>query len=179
MIASVARRYARALLEVGAESSSVDAFGGELEALVAAMDASAELRDLLVNPAFSREQRHAAFEAAAGAMGLSVTMGNFVKLLIDRNRAAQLGDIAQVYRELSDERAGRSRAQVWTAVPLTPELTTALQTALSAAVKRQVTIETAVDASLLGGAVAQVGSYLFDGSIKGRLRELRRELKQS
>jgi F-type H+-transporting ATPase subunit delta len=44
--------------------------------------------------------------------------------------------------------------------------------------RKVVTVEAQVDPGLLGGAVAQVGSYLFDGSITGQLRELRRELKR-
>jgi len=179
MIASVARRYARALLEVGAETSSIDAFGAELARVAAAMHVAPELRDLLTNPAFSREQRHAALEAVAGPLALSLSVRNLVKLLIDRNRAAQLSDIARIYGELADELAGRARAHVWTAAPLPPELASSLEKALSGAVKRQVTVETSVDSSLLGGAVAQVGSFLFDGSVKGRLKELRRELKRS
>jgi F-type H+-transporting ATPase subunit delta len=179
MIVSVARRYARALLEVGVEQSAVDAFGAELAALVAAMTGSPDLRNVLTNPAFSREQRHAAFDAAAGVLKLSASVGNLMKLLVDRGRAAQVVDIARVYGELADDRAGRARAQVWTASPLSPELSSALEKALSGAVKLQVTVQTAVDGSLLGGAVAQVGSYLFDGSVKGRLKALRRELKRS
>ncbi len=179
MIASVARRYARALLELGVESSSSDQLGTELDSVAAAVKASSELRDLLTNPAFNREQRHGALAAVSGPLGLSPTVQNLMKLLIDRRRADQIADIARQFHELADEKAGRARAQVWTASPLPPELSVSLATALSVAVKRTVTIEAHVDASLLGGAVAQVGSYLYDGSIQGRLKDLRRELKKS
>lgn len=184
MIASIARRYARALIEVAAESGeadamgSIDAIGVELESLTAAVQSSLALRDILTNPAFSREQRQEAFQAVASALQLSLPLVNLVRLLIDRHRAEQLGDIARVYRELSDDRAGRARAQVRAASALPPELASALQAALSTAVKRQVTMDVTVDHSLIGGAVAQVGSYLFDGSIKGQLGTLRRELKR-
>ncbi len=67
-----------------------------------------------------------------------------------------------------------ARAQVQAATPLSSEQVTELASALSKAVRRDVTVEAQVAPELLGGAVAQVGS-LFDGSIKGQLRELRRE----
>ncbi len=179
MIASIARRYARALLDLAVDSNAVDAFGQQLQAFAAALDESAELRNLLGNPAFSRELRHQMLDALVGALGLAPAVANLTRLLIDRDRAAELGQISRIYRDLSDELAGRARAQVQAATPLSSEQVTELAAALSKAVHRDVTVEAEVEADLLGGAVAQVGSFLFDGSIKGQLRELRRELKRA
>jgi F-type H+-transporting ATPase subunit delta len=179
MIAAIARRYARALLEIAAESNSVDAFGEQLQALAAALHQSAELQTLLVNPVFSRELRHQAFDALVGPLGLSPSVANLVRLLIDRDRASEFDQITRIYRELSDERAGRARAQVQAATPLSAEQVHELERVLSKAISKTVTVEAKVDPGLLGGAVAQVGSFLFDGSIKGQLRELRRELKRA
>jgi len=179
MIAAIARRYARALLEIAGESNSVDAFGQQLQALAAALQQSTELRNLLTNPAFSRELRHQAFDALVGAIGLAPTVANLVRLLIDRDRASEFDQIARIYGDLSDERAGRARGQVRAATPLSPEQVEEIEGVLSKAISKAVTVEAKVDPGLLGGAVAQVGSFLFDGSIKGQLRELRRELKRA
>lgn len=179
MNASIARRYARALLEVATDLSAADAIGAELETLARELAGSADLRDLLVNPAFSRDQRHAAFDAIVASQKLAPALVNLTKLLIDRSRANELPAIARLYRELSDERAGRARATVTTAVAISAGETQALAAALSKAVEREVMVDTNVDPSLLGGAVTQVGSFLFDGSIKGQLRQLRRELKRT
>jgi len=179
MIASIARRYARALLDLAVESNSVDAFGLQLQAFAEALDQSAELRNLLGNPAFSRELRQRSLDALVGALGLSPSVANLARLLIDRERATELGQIARIYRDLSDALEGRARAQLRAATPLSPEQVRELEGALSKALRKEVTVEAQVDPQLLGGAVAQVGSFLFDGSIKGQLRELRRELKRS
>jgi len=179
MIASIARRYARALLEIAADNNSVDAFGRQLEAFSAALSQSEELRSLLANPAFSREIRHQSFDAMVGTLGLAPAVANLTRLLIDRDRASELPQISRIYRDLSDELAGRARAQVRAATSLSADQVSQLEGALSNAVRRVVTLEAQVDPELLGGAVAQVGSFLFDGSIKGQLRELRRELKQA
>jgi F-type H+-transporting ATPase subunit delta len=179
MIASIARRYARALLEIAADTNAVDEIGGQLQGLAQAMQQSPELRGLLSNPAFSREARQRSFDAIASALQLIPALANLVRLLIDRERAAQLDQVARIYRDLSDERAGRARAQVRAATALSPDQVREIETVLSKAVSRTVTAEAKVEPELLGGAVAQVGSFLFDGSIKGQLRELRRELKQA
>ncbi len=69
MIASIARRYARALLDLAVESNAVDAFGEQLQALASALDQSAELRNLLGNPAFSRELRQQSIDGLVEASG--------------------------------------------------------------------------------------------------------------
>jgi F-type H+-transporting ATPase subunit delta len=179
MLASIARRYARALLEIAADANAVDDLGQQLQALAATLEQSPELRGLLSNPAFSRDARQRSFDAIAAALGLAPTVANLVRLLIERERAADLEQIAHIYRDLSDERAGRARAEVRAASRLSPEQLREIETVLSRAVSRTVTAEARIDPALLGGAVAQVGSFLFDGSIKGQLRELRRELKRA
>jgi F-type H+-transporting ATPase subunit delta len=177
VIGSIARRYARALLEVAAPEGVADAVSDELGRLSGALAASEDLRNVLFNPAFDRAQRSQVIEGLVGALSLGATVGNLARILVDRDRFKQLPGIAESYRELADEHAGRARASVRTAAPLPPEITPRLEAALSAAISRRVSLESHVDPSLLGGAIAQVGSLLFDGSVKTELEELRRTLK--
>ncbi|MHB8417358.1 MAG: ATP synthase F1 subunit delta [Myxococcales bacterium] len=179
MNASISRRYARALLEVAASlgGGEADAVAAQLAALAQAVDVSADLRNLLFNPAFDRPQRHQAIGALAGALSLGPTVACFAKLLVDKDRFRLLAEIAASYHELADELAGRARASVTTAAPLPPDVARDMERALSGAVSRQVTIEARVQPALLGGAVAQVGSLLFDGSVRSQLESLRRALK--
>jgi F-type H+-transporting ATPase subunit delta len=177
VIGSISRRYARALLEVAAPSGAADTVAEELERVAAALAASDDLRNVMYNPAFDRAQRRQVVEGLIGALSLGATVGNLSKLLVDRDRFRDVASIAQSYRELADEHAGRARASVRTAAPLPAEIAPRLAAALSAAVSRTVSLDASVDPSLLGGAVAQVGSLLFDGSVKTELEELRRSLK--
>ncbi len=177
MIGSISRRYARALLEVAASEGAADTVAEELERLAAALTASDDLRNVMFNPAFDRAQRKQVAEGLIPVLSLGATVGNLSKLLVDRDRFRDVGSIAQSYRELADEHAGRARATVRTASPLPAEITPKLEAALSAAISRKVSLRAQVDPSLLGGAVAQVGSLLFDGSVKTELEELRRSLK--
>ena len=177
MIASVARRYARALLEVSGDPAQVDRDAASLGRLWSALEASHDLRDVLFNPAFDRQQREGVVGGLAIALELGPTVANLARLLVDRGRFDQLGAIARSFQELADERAGRARAMVITAAPLAAELGPELARVLSLAVARNVTVEERVDPALLGGVVAQVGTFLFDGSVRTQLELLRRELK--
>jgi len=115
---SVARRYARALLSLGVEEGRFEQYGDELESVVAAMKQSGELRFMLVNPGYAPQQRHAAVDAVAGALKLSAVTVNFLRLLVDRQRMGALAEIARLYRALVDRQAGRIRATVTSAGPL-------------------------------------------------------------
>jgi F-type H+-transporting ATPase subunit delta len=102
----------------------------------------------------------------------------FLRLLIDRRRLAVLPDISRLFRDLADERAGRIRGQVVSATPLSAETLQQLQLALGAVTQSQVLLETKVDPSVIGGVSAQVGSVLYDGTLRSGLDEMRRALKR-
>jgi F-type H+-transporting ATPase subunit delta len=175
---SIARRYARALLDVAADANRTDVIADQLTAFVKAYEQSPELEDVLLNPAYSRSQRSSVVEAMINMTGnIDPTLANTLRLLVDRNRLIYLPDIARVYRDLADARAGRVRGHVTSATKLTPDALEQLRKNLQQLTQRDVILESREDPSLLGGVSAQVGSVLFDGSVRTQLEQLRRELK--
>jgi F-type H+-transporting ATPase subunit delta len=174
----VARRYARALLGL-IPPDEVDGVGEQLHALALALSVSPALRNVMFNPAFPREQKRKTLLGVAGAFNASGMVKNLLNLLLDRSRVDQIPAIASIYRDLSDEHIGRARARVVTAQPLPKDVEGRLAEALSRMIKRNVAMQTEVDPQILGGVQAQVGSLLFDGSLKTKLETMRRELKQA
>lgn len=176
---SIARRYARALLDVTAESQRTDAVATQLDSLVKAFEKSPELSDVLLNPAYSRAQRAQVVESLIQLAGnLDPILANTLRLLVERNRLIYLPDLARVFREMADTRAGRVRGQVTSAAPLAPDTLEQLRKNLQQLTQRDVILEQKVDPSLLGGVAAQVGSVLYDGSLRTQLEQMRRQLKQ-
>jgi F-type H+-transporting ATPase subunit delta len=173
---SVSRRYARALFELCAANS--DKVLDQLSTLVGALAQNAELLDLAANPAYTRAQRLAVIEAVmAKVPGLDESLGNLVRLLIERGRLGYLGDIARQFRDQADLKAGRVRGKVTSAKALSPEALKSLEKQLEIATQRDVVLECTVDPSLLGGVSAQVGSVVYDGSLRTQLDELKRALQ--
>ncbi|ADO68603.1 ATP synthase F1 subunit delta [Stigmatella aurantiaca] len=176
---SIARRYARALLDVTAESQRTDAVATQLASLVQAFEKSAELSDVLLNPAYSRSQRAQVVESLIQLAGnLEPVLANTLRLLVERNRLIYLPDISRVFRDMADTRAGRVRGHVTSAAPLSPATLEQLRKNLQQATQRDVILEQKVDPALIGGAAAQVGSVLYDGSLRTQLEQMRRQLKQ-
>jgi len=178
IIGSIARRYAKALLSLAVEQGRIEQWSESLDALQAALQASRELRDVLSNPVYEKEQRRSVAKRLAQALKLEAEPANMLFLLADRNRLGHLSAIVDAFRTLADEKVGRLRARVVSAMPLDPAAVGSLSRRLAEATRAQVVVDRDVDESLLGGAVTQVGRFTYDGSLKTQLEILRRTLKQ-
>jgi F-type H+-transporting ATPase subunit delta len=174
---SVARRYARALLEASSPGAVVG-IADQLSALAGLLASNPALADVIVNPAYSRAQRHGVVDGLIQLLKVESTMlRNFLRLLVDRNRLAMLPDVARLFRDMADEKAGRVRGTVVSAIPLDPQSIRQLESTLSQVLQKQVVLETRVDREILGGVSTQVGSVLFDGTLRSQLDDLKRALQ--
>ena len=173
---SIARRYAKALLLIGIDGRNYDALAAEIESLARTVAGSTELSDVLSNPVFPQSQRRAVLEDVAGRLGLSPVMLNFVRLLVDRSRIAAIGGIAREYRTLVDAQAGRVRAVVTSARPLSVEQEVRIKAALEKQTGKHVIVDMRHDPALLGGVVAQIGDIVYDGSVRSQLAGMREQL---
>lgn len=172
---SVARRYARALLD--ATGPQADQVLSQLEELVRYFNSSPDVLGALSNPALTRSQRMAMTEGVIKAAdGLHRTLANTLRLLTDRNRFSSLPALALQFRELVDQSMGRVRGTVTSAALLGDAQLTAIKAQLETLTQRKVVLETKVDPSLLGGVVASVGSRTYDGSLKSQLQDMGRQL---
>ncbi len=178
ILGSIARRYAKALFALAAEAGRVDAWAQALADVKRAVEGSPELGEVLANPVHTREQRQAVAAGLASALGLDREPASLLALLAERNRLDQLPAVADTFGRLADEKMGRVRARVTSAAALDEPTAGALAERLAASSKAEVVVERAVDPALLGGVVAQVGSLVYDGSLRAQLEDLRRALKR-
>lgn len=170
-----ANRYARALMDV---LYPQDAEPGllQLQSFRALLEEQPDARRLLENPTLARERRKHFLKEIATALGFDRRVANFIDILIDRNRLSLLEEIVTAYQKLLDERMGIVRAVVTTARPLDPAQQGELAAKLEQVTGRRVRMEVAVDPSLIGGVVAQVGSTIYDGSVRHQLQAFKSRL---
>lgn len=171
---SLARRYARALFDLGSATNTYDQIGREVEDLAASYEGSRELAEALTNPVFPMTKRRAVLEALLTRAAVSKATRNFALLILDRQRIPYLPAIARELRAMVDEKAGRIRAEVTSTAPLPAEATARIQAILERASGKKVILESRQDAALLGGVVTRLGDLVYDGSIRTQL-ELMRE----
>ena len=173
---SLARRYARAMIELGTEHKNLDQLGAELRSLARAMHESPELVSLLTSPAIRRADRRRVIDALLQRVGASPYTQNLVYILLDGERLASLSAISREVDAMIEARAGRITAEVTSARPLEAAELAQITAALEQLSGKQVTVTRREDPSLLGGVVAKVGDTVYDGSLRTQLRTLRDEL---
>jgi F-type H+-transporting ATPase subunit delta len=175
---SIGRRYAKALFSLAVDQNRVEAWSDSLLGLQASIGGSTELRDVLQNPIYTKEQRRDVAAKLAEALKLEGDLANLLYLLADRNRLVQIDAITVYFGELADAKLGRVRARVTTATPIDAAALKAIADRLGTATKSTVLVEHAVDPAIVGGVVAQIGSIVYDGSLRTQLEQLKTSLKQ-
>jgi F-type H+-transporting ATPase subunit delta len=173
---AAARRYARALFALARERDAVAPVRGELERLIELFDASPELRQAIFRPLHPVEQRRAVLRGVTERLAASDDVRRFVAFLIDQRRLIDFDAICQEYGRLADAAAGRTRARVVSASPLSQTQQERLRHALAARTGRQIELSVELNPALLGGAIASVGTTVFDGSLRTQLAQLRANL---
>lgn len=176
IVGSIARRYAKALIEIGVANKTYDTLQKELERVVELYTGSKDLSTALENPVFVLSQRRGLLEEIARRLAVSKVTRNFLLLLLDRGRIASVPAIAREFRALVDQQAGRLRAQVSSAKPLDPGVELKLKSVLERKSGKTVILEKREDPSLIGGIVTQVGDMVYDGSVRTQLANLRQQL---
>ncbi len=176
---AVATRYAKALVEVVVKPDSgldTQQAVAQLRSFEAAVRESAELRTVLLSPAVQASRKRAVVSRLARDLGISRVIRNFLFVVIDHRRIAVLGEIREAFEQALDERTGVVRADVASARELNVAQRDELADVLGRLTGKRVRMEFAVDTGLLGGVKARIGSTVYDGSVRGRMKELHRRL---
>jgi F-type H+-transporting ATPase subunit delta len=173
---SLARRYARAIVELGTTSGNLDKLGADLRALAQAMHSSAELVTALTNPAIRRADRRRVIDGLLQRIGALPHSKNLVHLLLDGERMGSLEAISREVDAMIEGRSGRVSAEVTSARPLDATQLSQIINALEKLSGKKVAVTRREDPSLLGGVVAKLGDTVYDGSLRTQLRALRDEL---
>jgi F-type H+-transporting ATPase subunit delta len=172
-----ANRYAKALFDVGLqEQADLDQVDRDLQAVVAMMQASPDLAAAVNRGSVTDAARKSLIEAVAGAMTLTTPVTKLLVLLAESGKLPYLPDLADAYRERLLAHKNILRAEVTSALPLSPDKLRAVEASLSKATGKTVELSTKVDAALLGGVVTKIGSTVYDGSVRTQLERLRKEL---
>ncbi len=174
----IANRYARALADVAAAQGNYAQVLGELENFGAAYRESLEFREVCDTPAVGMPQKLKVVEGLAARMGVSHVTLNFMRVLMSHYRMPLLDETIQAFRSVANARMGIVRVKISSATGLSPEEQALLRARFNELTRRQSELEFHLDASLIGGLLAQIGSTVFDGSIRGSLNRLRGQLLQ-
>jgi len=168
-----ARRYSQAVFRIALETKELDRWQSDL-GKIASLGEDSTFIALLESPKFHFNDKARLLSERLG--DISPLALNLVYLLVTRGRLSMIGDIADEYQCLLDSYRGVERAEVTAPIPLDDEDKLRLEERLGAVVGKKVVLKSEVDSSLIGGIIARVGGKLLDGSTRGKLEALKREL---
>jgi F-type H+-transporting ATPase subunit delta len=171
----VASRYARALADIAFDPKSQinpDVLAAEISSFNATISSSPELRMVLVSPAVPPTKKRAVTAKLAERLGLSRTAQNFLFVVIQHGRAAELKGIHESLLDAIDSRRGVVRADIFSAAELPAPEREVLEERLVSITGKKLRAIYSVDSKLLGGVLVKIGSQVYDGSVRGRLNAI-------
>lgn len=169
-----AKRYAKALLEVAKEQNAITAIKEQFGTLVEAVKSQPEMAMLLNHPRVEAQDKK---QLLTGALqGANESFVNFLHLLVDKGREANLVAIYDAFVLLVNEHEGIVEATITSSNLLDEATINQIAASFSKQLGKQVRATNNVDSALLGGIVVRIGDRLYDGSVKGRLDRLSKSL---
>lgn len=178
-VRAVCNRYAKALAGVVLERNEHDRVYNELASLERLYRESFDLRQVIVSPAISLEQKQAILNSLYERMGVAQVTKNFVSLLLRNYRLMLISQILEAFRQALDDRLGYAKVEMTSAAELTDEEKNLLVSKLEAVTNRKVRTQFQTDPALIAGAVARVGSVIYDGSLRTKLETFKNQLRSA
>ena len=173
-MAAFVARYARAFADVVTqEKLDTAALDRQMDDFLLTWDASAELRDLFVNPAVAALQKVAVLDKMNAKLGLRKELRNLLAVLINNDRIGDVGEVVLAYRTEMQERQGIRSVEILTARELSEKDRKGLVAGVGKLAGAEIQASFKLDKSILGGTVVRIGSTVYDGSVRGRLERLK------
>jgi F-type H+-transporting ATPase subunit delta len=172
----VARRYATALADVVTKSGEAQEVQKELAAWSEMMQSNEQLLEVFRNPTIPYEQKRKVLNTLIARTRVRPTTANFLQVLLQNQRLAELGEVNKRFAQILDERSGVVSALVTTARPVPQSSQEALRAKLAVMTGKSVRLSFTTDEELIGGIVTRIGSTIYDGSVRNQLQQVKERL---
>lgn len=173
---TIARRYAVALADVVTARNEAREVQEELSTWEEMMRTSPQLVEVFRHPTIPYEQKRRLVNTLIERTRVRPVTANFLQVLLQNHRLADLGEINRSFTQELDRRAGVVTAHVMTARPVAEMTQEALRARLGELTGSRVRLEFEVDEDLIGGIVTRIGSTVYDGSVRTQLQQVKQKM---
>jgi F-type H+-transporting ATPase subunit delta len=176
-MASPAPRYARAFAQV-AESAALDTAAAQqqLRDFADTLAGSNDLRQFLENPSVEMAAKLKVLDAVASRIQIFPQVRNFLGVILEHQRLFELDQILAAYADIADAHAGAVEARIISARPLAAEDRAQIESQIAKLAGANIRASYAEDSTLLGGAIVEIGTTIYDGSLRAQLQQLKHKL---
>ncbi len=172
----IARRYAKALFSITEKEKEIEAIRSELYAVSHAIETNKEMENFVFNPIFGKEEKERVLIGLLQKTGARDITKKFIKLLLKKDRIKYHKEIVENLSALIVEKQNKKKALVVTTSKLPDASLFRIKNRLSDITKKDVELEEKIDDSIIGGVIIQVGSLVYNGSIKMQLENVKNRL---
>lgn len=176
MKSSVAKRYAKALIDIGKEDKACERYGKELRTVLAQFKGTPELMKVLLNPMYKLDERQSIMGRVSTAVDASPVVAKLLSILVSTRNIRHIEAVAEAYSRYEDEIAGRIKAVVESTAPLSASLLEEIKKKVSSATGKEVVLTQRSNPDLIGGLVLRIDNTILDGSIKTQLELMKEKI---
>jgi ATP synthase F1 delta subunit len=170
--------YGTGLFEAAMDIDNIGEVKAETGIILEAFKENPEFGELMKSPTLSKEDKKSVlckvFEGK-----ISKTSLNFLYVLIDKGRFGRLRAIVKAFEDLSDERNGITKGDIYSAIPLSSDQIEKFELESGRLFHKNVRLVNIVDKSIIGGVCIYIDGKVVDASVKSRLEDLKQSLLMS
>ncbi|MEE9373587.1 MAG: ATP synthase F1 subunit delta [Saprospiraceae bacterium] len=170
---SVARRYAKSLLDLAIDEKKLDSVIDDSKTLAAALE-SRELFLLLKSPIIKGDKKLKALSTIFSGKIDDLTM-RFIGLTMKKGRESILPEIIDSLQDQYNKMRNITTATLTTAVNIDSAVINDIETKLKSE-GGHVDLSTKIDSSIIGGYILEIGDKIYDASVQRQIKDLRKEL---
>lgn len=176
MKSSAAKRFAKALIEIGVEERAYEAYGKELRSVLAVFKGTPDLVKVLLNPMYKLEERKGLINKVSASVGLSPHVTRLMAILVETRNIRFLEEVVAAYSRLEDGLSGRLRASIEAPMEMEGALVDEIRAKLKSLTGKEIILTYRHNPSLLGGLVLRIDNTILDGSLKTQLELMREKI---
>lgn len=173
---TIARRYSTALADAVISTGETETVRRELDGWSELFQNNSDLHTVFSNPAITHINKENVLDGLLAKIKPSKTTSNFLRVLLQNGRLADIGEINDRFAAVLEERSGIVSAEIISARELPASERSEFEKNLERITGKTVNIAFAIDKDLIGGVVTRIGSTVYDGSIRTKLENLKEQL---
>jgi F-type H+-transporting ATPase subunit delta len=171
----ISTRYANALMDISEENNSFEQVVQDITFISNTLESSKELRNVLVSPIISSEKKSDILMELFSS-SVSDEVLNFLKFLVLKCRENILFEITKRFLSLSDEKIGRVKVDITSAVDLDESQKSKIKNKLEEMINKKVIPNYKIDNSIIGGFKARFNDTVIDATVQHQLELLKKKL---
>ncbi len=171
-------QYAKALFEVAPDLKTKANYLNELRTVEKSIFSNPEVAQFFKSSEINSEIKTKSLEKALPSNGISNNVRNTLNIIIERNKIEFLPKIVWAYQGLNDEANGVVRGVVKSSHVLEEAQRKSMVEKIESVLNKKVILDYVIDAKLIGGLKAQVGSYTFDDTFETHLKKMKDQINR-